>query len=327
MYTYLITGATGYIGSMLAKHILKTDKRADIAALVRDRTKAENILPSGVRLIEAELTDRRQVESINLGCDYIIHCASVTESARMITQPVEVMESIVNTTQNILEFAVKRGIKSMVYLSSMEVYGRIDCSDEHRVSEEELGNIEILNARSCYSLGKRMAENICYSYYKEYGIPVKIARLAQTFGEGVPPSDNRVFVQFARAARQGTDIVLHTKGRSMGNYCGIHDAVRGILTILKKGADGEAYNVVNEENTMSVRDMAELVVERLAGRNIKIRYDIPEENIYGYAPETGLRLSGRKLAELGWEPAESLQKMYSDMMEEGEKEYSDKETN
>lgn len=162
-----------------------------------------------------------------------------------------------------------------------------------------------------------MAENICYSYYKEYGIPVKIARLAQTFGKGVPHSDNRVFGQFARAARQGTDIVLHTKGHSMGNYCGIHDAVRGILTILKKGADGEAYNVVNEENTMSVREMAELVAERLAGGNIKIRYDIPEENVYGYAPDTGLRLSGRKLAELGWKPAESLQKMYADMMEEG----------
>lgn len=201
MNTYLITGATGYIGSMLVKYIIKTEKRAGIAALVRDRAKAEKILPSEVRFIEADLADREQVASINLSCDYIIYCASVTESARMITQPVEVTESVVNTTQNILEFAVKSEIKSMVYLSSMEVSGQIDCPDGYKVPERELGEVELFSARSCYPMGKRMAENICYSYYKEYGIPVKIARLAQTFGEGVLPGDNRVFAQFAKAAK------------------------------------------------------------------------------------------------------------------------------
>ena len=316
MNTYLITGATGYIGSMLVKHIIQVDKGASVAVIVRDRTKAESLLPSKVQFIRADLTDRRQVTSINLKCDYIIHCASCTKSSEMISHPVEVTESIVNTTQNILEFIRKCRIKSMVYLSSMEVYGQIDCSDGHRVSEEELGNIELLNARSCYPLGKHMAENICYSYYKEYGIPVKTARLAQTFGEGILPGDNRVFVQFAKAAKQNTDIVLHTEGSSMGNYCGIHDAVRGILTILMKGADGEAYNVVNEENTMTIREMAELVAKKIAGRKIKIVYDIPNNNIYGYAPDTGLRLSGKKLVALGWKPVESLEKMYMDVIRE-----------
>ena len=316
MAVYCITGATGYIGSMLVKHIGQQEGNDKIIALVRNRDKAQKLFPTGVDIIQWDLSGRISVKEIKTSCDYIIHCASCTQSSEMTVHPVEVIKSIVNTTQSVLELAGNCGIKSMVYLSSMEVYGRLDCSDGHKAAEEELGDIAILNARSCYPLGKRMAENICYSYYKEYGIPVKIARLAQTFGKGVPRSDNRVFVQFARAARQGTDIVLHTKGCSMGNYCGIHDAVRGILTILKKGADGEAYNVVNEENTMSVREMAELVAERTAKGKIKIRYEIPEDNIYGYAPETGLRLSGKKLAELGWEPAESLQKMYSDMMEE-----------
>ena len=96
----------------------------------------------------------------------------------------------------------------------------------------------------------------------------------------------------------------------MGNYCGIHDAVRGILTILKYGKDGEAYNVVNEENTMTIREMA----EKIAGGRIKIRYDIPEEDVYGYAPDTGLRLSGEKLMALGWKPTEGLEKMYRDML-------------
>jgi len=316
MKNYLITGATGYIGSMLIKYIKETHERADIKAVVRDRTKAEPILPSGVHIVEVDLTDRDAVVSLNWDCDYLIHCACVTASAEMISHPVEVTQSIVNTTQNILEFARQSQIKSMVYLSSMEVYGNIDCPDGHRVTEEEVsrGKVELLASRSCYPLGKRMAENICYSYYKEYGIPVKIARLAQTFGEGVLSTDNRVFAQFAKAVREGRDIVLHTKGHSMGNYCGIHDVISGIMTILENGSSGEAYNVVNEANTMTIRQMAELVADKIADGKIKVVYDIAENNRYGYAEDTRLRLSGKKLMALGWKPRECLEDMYRQLL-------------
>lgn len=315
MKKYLITGATGYIGSMLIKHIRSIDETSEITALVRDPKKAKSLFPEGTKMIIADLRDKAAMKKTAYEGDYIIHCASITKSAEMISRPVEVIESIVNTTQNVLELVKRCHIKSMVNLSSMEVYGNIDCSDGHRVSEQELGDIDIYHARSCYPLGKRMAENICYSYFKEYGVPVKSARLAQTFGEGVPLSDRRVFVQFADAVRQGTDIVLHTEGESMGNYCGIHDAVEGILTILKSGVSGQAYNVVNEENTMTIRQMAEFVAKEVAGGKIKVRFDIPKENIYGYAADTGLRMSGKKLEKLGWRPTESMGRMYRELLE------------
>lgn len=315
MKKYLITGAAGYIGSMLIKHIRSIDETSEITALVRDPEKAESQLSKGTKMITADLRDKVAVRKIAYEGDYIIHCASTTKSAEMLSRPVEVIESIVNTTQNVLELAKRCHIKSMVNLSSMEVYGNTDCSDGHRVSEQELGDIDIYNVRSCYPLGKRMAENICYSYFREYGIPVKSARLAQTFGEGVPLSDRRVFAQFANSVRLGTDIVLHTEGSSMGNYCGIHDAVEGILTILNCGMNGQAYNVVNEENTMTIRQMAEFVAKEVAGGKIKVSFDIPKENIFGYAADTGLRMSGEKLRKLGWEPTESLGQMYHELLE------------
>lgn len=315
MSVYLVTGATGYIGSMLISHILQLEKEAEVIALVRDLEKAKNMFGERVTLRKVNLTDRASMEDMEIQCDYIFHCAAVTKSSEMISQPVEVIESIVNTTQNVLELAKKSGVKSMVYLSSMEVYGEIDCSDGHRVSEKELGNVDIFSVRNCYPLGKRMAENICYSYFKEYGVPVKIARLSQTFGKGVLPTDSRVFVQFARAVKNNTDIVLRTQGTSMGNYCAVEDAVEGIFTILHKGLAGEAYNVVNEGNTMQIREMAELVAEKLAGGRIGVVYQIPKENIYGYGAHTGLKLSGQKLAELGWKSEKSLEDMYRDLVE------------
>ena len=315
MSVYLITGATGYIGSMLARHILCSEEGAEIVALVRDPEKAEALLGKNrVKLLKADLCDRALLNRVDVQCDYVFHCASVTKSAEMIAHPVEVTESIVNATQNVLELARRCSAKSIVYFSSMEVYGNIDCLDGHRVQEDEVGEIGLLNARSCYPLGKRMAENICYSYFKEYGVPVKIARLAQTFGAGILPTDNRVFAQFAKAVRNGTDIVLHTRGESIGNYCSIRDVIAGVFTILGSGVNGEAYNVVNERNTMQIRQMAELVAKKIAKGKIGVVYDIPESNAYGYAADTGLRMSGEKLKKLGWKPKDDLIKMYLEML-------------
>lgn len=329
MKSYLITGATGYIGSSLIRFLLnnahKKGENADIDsdirifAPVRDLHKASRMFPEGVEFFQTDLCDRQcagqLLEAVG-SADYIIHCASVTASAQMISHPVEVTESIVNMTQNILEFARHSRIRSAVYLSSMEVYGNIVCPDGHRITENEVcrGEVEILSARSCYPLGKRMSENICYAYFKEYNVPVKIARLAQTFGEGVLPSDRRVFSQFAAAVREGRDIVLHTMGNSMGNYCGIHDALSGVMMILEKGENGEAYNVVNEASTMTIRQMAGLVAEKLAGGRIKVVCRIAEKDRYGYAADTALCLSGEKLMSLGWRPKESLEDMYRQLI-------------
>lgn len=200
----------------------------------------------------------------------------------------------------------------------MEVYGQISCPEGKRVAENEMGYIDVSNVRSCYPIAKIMAENLCHSYFAEYGVPVKIARLAQTFGRGVRPDDNRVFAQFANAVRTGSDIVLHTAGNSMGNYCDIDEAADAILFLLENGANSEVYNVVNEKNTIRIREMAELVAKRIAGGSIKVSYDIPESGSFGYAPDTGLRLSGEKLRRLGWEAKCSLEDMYRKMLRDFE---------
>ena len=312
--TYLIAGAAGYIGRMLIHNLRGSDKDAHIFALVRDAGKAAAVLPLDVEILVGDVTDKAAMGAIRGEFDYLIHAAAVTQSREMISCPVETADGIVLGTRNVLELARRLTVKSMVYLSSMEVYGKIDCSDGHRVGEGELGDIEISNLRSCYPLGKRMAEYYCFAFAKEYGVPVKIARLAQTFGRGVSAGDNRVFAQFAQAAKDGKDIVLHTEGRSMGNYCAIDDVIDAILLLLEKGENGEAYNIVNEEITMTIREMAELVASEISGEKSRVIIEASEANVHGYAPDTGLRLSAEKMMLLGWRPTKNLKQMYMDMM-------------
>ncbi len=74
-----------------------------------------------------------------------------------------------------------------------------------------------------------MCENMCVAYAKQYDLPVSIARLSQTFGAGILQTENRVFAQFARSAIRGEKIVLHTLGKSEGNYCYTRDTVKALI--------------------------------------------------------------------------------------------------
>lgn len=319
---FLITGATGLIGSLCIKAIIEYNKThslpIQVVAFARNEKKV-------YKIFEEEFEEKKNIENINffyqdvtekisldIKSDYIIHTANSTSSQYFIKNPVEVMESIYTGTKRILDYGLRNKIRGIVYLSSMEVFGEIEV--EERITEEKLGYLNIQNIRSCYSEGKRIAELLCMSYAVEYSLPVKVARLAQTFGAGINKDENRVFAQFARSAIKGENILLHTKGESIGNYCYTTDAIKAIFLLLIKGKQGEPYTVVNEETTISIAEMAQMVANEFSNGKTKLIFDIPKENIYGYAPITKMRLSSQKLRNLGWQAEISLEEMYKRMI-------------
>ena len=316
--TVLITGATGLVGMFIAKALLYMNRECDagikLILPVRNRQKAEKTFEgedlSNVTFVYGDITDKLDIEG---EVDHIIHCASVTTSKFMVTNPVETIHIAYEGTRQMLELAVSKKVKSMVYISSMEVYGSTK-EEENPITEEKLGYIDVHNVRSSYSEGKRICELLCSSYASEYGVPVKITRLAQTFGAGVPSTDTRVFAQFARCYINKEDIVLHTRGESVGNYCYTADVVRGILCVLTEGNNGESYTVVNERTSMMIREVASMIADEMCEGKIKVVFDIPEQNSYGYAPDTKMRLSSKKLNDLGWKASYDLPDMYRRMI-------------
>ena len=292
---FFITGATGLVGSMLVKTLLYCNKKKNlhitVYAAVRSREKANDIykdfLPDpALRFINVDLEndDLKFDEPI----DFIIHSASITKSKTMIEKPVETIKTAVLGTIKTLELARVKKVKSYVYISSMEMYGTFADSNK-MTTEDDLGYINPLSIRSNYPESKRMCENICVSYLSEYQVPVKIARLAQTFGAGILPDENRIFAQFARSVIEKKDIVLHTKGLSEGNYCYISETIEGIILLLLNGENGEAYNIVNENCHTTIAQMAEMAANELADGKIKVVFDIPQKNIYGFASDTHMK--------------------------------------
>ena len=304
----LVTGATGLVGSMLVRALCAAPMDITVIAHVRNEQKAKAMF--GGLPISYCIGDVTEPVRYDGPVDHILHTASVTASKAFVTQPVETLMTAIGGTRNLLEFAREKQASSMVYISSMEAYGITDPKLD-RVTEQDLGYIDILSVRSSYSEGKRICECLCAAYAAEYGVPVKIARLAQTFGAGVSESDGRVFAQFTRSCLQGRDIVLHTEGKSMGNYCYTADAVLGLLTILLKGENANAYTVVNERTSMPIREVARLVSDTLTGGETNLIFDIPESSLtYGYAPDVTMKLSNKKLRSLGWKPEVDLPEMF-----------------
>ncbi|MDE6672999.1 MAG: NAD(P)-dependent oxidoreductase [Ruminococcus sp.] len=307
----IITGATGLIGSLLTKALLKYAEKSSnppvINAFVRNTEKAERIFReyknNYLNIVSFNLEKPLETD---IKADYIIHTASVTDSLSFVKKPVETIHTAINGTDNLLRYAVENGCRKFVYISSVEVYGAP--ADESEIYENNSTNIDTMAVRSSYSESKRMCENLCVSYSSEYNLDVSVIRLTQTIGAGIGYDDKRIFAEFTRCAIEKRNIILRTEGKTKKKYVYTADAIRAILTVLVKGKNGEAYNCSNSETYCSIRDMAELFAS-ISGE-ISVEIQIGDINKLGYAPTMCLNLNSDKLEDLGWKPEYNINDMF-----------------
>ncbi len=317
--TILITGATGLIGGLLVKAILYANHAHEngtrVIAVVRCSKKAAQVFSAYAHCDELIFLESDILKSLSIDepIDYIFHAASVTQSKLFVQTPVDVIRTTIWSSDNLLDLAFKKKVTSMVYISTMEVYGSLN--EKEKISEEDFGYLNPLTARSSYPESKQAAESLCYAYFSQHEVPVKTARLTLTFGPGISMQDNRVFAQFCHNARNGQDIVLHTAGETKRDYLYTADAVSALLMILLNGESGEAYNVANSKTYISIRDMAELVALNCAKTPIKVVMEVPADvESFGYAPVVKLNLDTKKIASLGWTPKTDLPQMYKRLL-------------
>ncbi|AZK43499.1 NAD(P)-dependent oxidoreductase [Erysipelothrix piscisicarius] len=313
--TFLITGGTGLIGSIMAKLFLLRNRiynsNIKIVLLVRDRDRSREQLSTypgyeSVRYIE------KSIENINiseLGIDYIVHTAAPTKSSFFVNNPVETIESIVLGTMNVLNLARVNNVKSMVNVSSMESYGTIECDN---VEEDNLGLIPLTSLRSSYPESKRLTELLAYSYSQEYNVNVTSLRLAQTFGAGITKNENRVFKYFCDCIIKNDDIVLKSTGETVVNFCYLTDALKAILVLLADGDSGEIYNASGDSDSMRIKDVAQWLIDEY-GSNQKVVFDLDESTMY--APINKMQLNSDKIKKIGWSPKIEIREAYSRLLE------------
>ncbi len=301
--TVFITGATGLIGSYLVD-VLLYDPNFDINLLLASRNKEkikkrfpQYFLDKRLKVIECDLCADY---NFDFNCDYIIHLASFSDPKNYATYPVETMLMNFIGCNNLLKLARKSGCQRFFFASSCEVYG----TSEELMTESNCGVVNPLDIRSCYNESKRASETLCVSYKEEYNMDVVIGRLCRVYGPSMLMEDTKALSQFLKNGLSKQNIVLKSEGKQQFSYIYVSDAVYGILTLLKTGKNGEAYNISNDKDIKSLREIAETVAKI---SNVKVVFDLPKDfEAKGYSRAQKAVLPADKLRMLGWEQKVSL---------------------
>ena len=296
----LVTGATGTIGSFVADALIRYSQKnnADTVIYLGGRNAEKLRHQFGIQKnVDFLQYDMNAPIGFNVHVDYIIHAAGNAHPAAFNGNPVGTTMGNIESTFRLLEYLRLHEGKRLLYVSSGEVYGQGDVSLD---SFDELysGYLDVLSPRSCYPLSKRMTENLCSSYWKQYGVESVIVRPCHTYGPYMTETDNRAHAQFFRNALDGENIILKSAGTQFYSYLYVMDSVSGLLTVLLNGESGEAYNISDDASDIMLKDLAAIIAD-YAGN--KVVFEIPDAvESAGYSKATKARLDSSKLNGLGW---------------------------
>lgn len=305
--TVLITGANGFLPAYLVETFLyvgaTSGRDIKVIGLVRNIAKAKKRFSEyadndNLSFIEQDVS---LPVSVVGDVDFIIHAASQASPKYYGTDPVGTLSANVLGTLNLMELAREKNIESFLYFSSGEVYGQVD-NEHNPVREDYYGQLDPMQVRACYGESKRMGENICVSYYKQYGISAKVVRPFHTYGPGMQLDDGRVYADFVADILAGRNIEMKSDGSARRAFCYLKDATVAFITVLLNGTPGEAYNVGNPQQEHSILELAETVVT-LGKPDLKVIKAATNDNTQ-YLKSPLLRNTPNidKLLTLGWQP-------------------------
>jgi len=272
----LITGGAGFIGSSLAARLVDGNDVVILDNLHRNAL-AGTALANHPRLtlIRGDVLDVEAVRRAMEGVQVVIHMASIAGVDTVMRQPVLTMKVGLLGTFNVLEEAYRcPGVERFLDFSTSEVFGRY----AYKVTEGDSATLGVVGeARWTYAVSKLATEHLAMNYYKEFGFPAVSIRPFNIYGPH-QVGEGAVHHFILRALR-GEDLLVHNDGAQIRSWCYIDDILDGILlTLQKKEAVGQAFNIGNPRATVTIYHLAQLIV-RLAGSTSRVRaikWDFPD---------------------------------------------------
>ena len=301
----LISGATGLIGSFLVDVIMKRNAaygmNCSVYALGRNKDKAKERFADflggkWLQFVQYDINEPLRDDDF-AAVDYAVHLASNTHPVAYATDPIGTITTNIIGVKNMLDFCMKHHVQRVAFASSNEIYGE-NRGDVEKFEEDYCGYIDCNTMRAGYPESKRCGEALCQAYIKQAGLDVVIPRFTRSYGPTMLMSDTKAISQFIRKAIAGEDIVLKSEGKQYYSYTYVADAVSGLLTILLKGKNGEAYNIADDSSDIRLKDLAGILAD-ISGK--KVVFELPDAvEKAGYSKATKARLDGNKIKQLGW---------------------------
>ena len=292
----LVTGGAGFLGSHLCERLLEeggevlcadnyyTGARRNIAAL----------LPNpNFEAMRHDICFPLYVE-----VDQIYNLACPASPKRYQHDPVQTVKTSVHGAINVLGLAKRLGAP-VLQASTSEVYGS---PLRHPQAEDYWGNVNPIGPRACYDEGKRCAETLFFNYRSQHGLPIKVARIFNTYGPRMAIDDGRVVSTFILQALRGQPISVYGDGEQTRSFCYVDDLIDGLVRLMRSPPQVTGPINLGSTAEISIRQLAETLIGLTGSKSRIIHEALPEEDPQRRQPDIG-----KAQSLLGWAPSTPLE--------------------
>ncbi|HNA62362.1 MAG TPA: SDR family oxidoreductase [Rhabdochlamydiaceae bacterium] len=292
----LVTGGAGFLGSHLCEKLLREGN--DVLCLDNFFTGAkENILPflehPYFELIRHDVCVPIQVE-----VDEIYNLACPASPIHYQFDPVQTTKTSVHGAINMLTLA--QNVKAKILqASTSEVYGDPEIHPQH---EGYWGNVNPIGLRSCYDESKRCAETLFFDYHRQCGLPIKVARIFNTYGPRMHPKDGRVVSNFIVQALKGDPITIYGDGTQTRSFCYVDDLIVGLVRLMDSPPSFTGPVNLGNPVEFTILELAELVIKKTGSSSALSFKQLPQDDPKQRKPDITLAQTN-----LAWTPTISLE--------------------
>lgn len=292
----LVTGGAGFLGSHLCAALLKqghevlcvdnffTGRRANLRHMLANPR---------FEVMRHDVTFPLYVE-----VDEIYNLACPASPFHYQHDPVQTTKTSVHGAINMLGLAKRLNAK-ILQASTSEVYGD---PTVHPQTEDYWGNVNPIGHRSCYDEGKRCAETLFFDYYRQHGLPIKVARIFNTYGPNMHPDDGRVVSNFIMQALAGKPITIYGDGSQTRSFCFASDLIDGLIRLMNSGPDVVGPINLGNPVELSIRELAETVIRMTGSASQLVYKPLPQDDPIQRQPDIT-----RAREQLGWGPEVALE--------------------
>lgn len=291
----LVTGGAGFIGSHLCDRLIERGYEVLCADnfYTGTRENLKDLLKHpNFEVIRHDITFPLFVE-----VDEIFNLAAPASPVHYQFDPVQTTKTSVIGSINMLGLA-KRTKAKILLSSTSEVYGD---PNVHPQTEEYWGNVNPIGPRSCYDEGKRCAETLFFDYRRQYNMPIKVARIFNTYGPRMQPNDGRVVSNFVVQALQGKPLTIYGEGKQTRSFCYVDELVDGLLRLMDTEHAVTGPINLGNPNEFTIRQLAELVIELTGSKSGIETRPLPQDDPRQRQPDIS-----KAMATLDWKPSTTL---------------------
>lgn len=291
----LVTGGAGFLGSHLCERLL--ERGCDVLCVDNFYTGTKDNIAHMLANPHFELLRHDVTFPLFVEVDEIYNLACPASPIHYQFDPVQTTKTSVHGAINMLGLA-KRLKAKILQASTSEVYGDPTVNPQ---KESYWGNVNPIGPRSCYDEGKRCAETLFFDYHRQHALPIKVARIFNTYGPRMHPNDGRVISNFIVQALTNDPITIYGDGAQTRSFCYVDDLVQGLILMMNTGENVTGPINLGNPQPFSIRELAEKVIQMTGSRSKIAWKERPQDDPVQRCPDIALAKET-----LSWEPTVML---------------------